>query len=1165
MAAGLNGMLTSLALFLFVYGQAKILSNLNDEKRQFMTNDNYINLKSSNRTNIEENLYLFTTTRLEVEQTLHNVNNRNKISRNRTTTKLFMLLTLLKSGDVHPQPGPASRVRRPKNPCTVCEKGVISSSKAVSCDSCEKWTHIKCTKTISAKQYAEFVEQNNDFSFTCDQCMLRTLPFHSSHLEVENQNNNIDLDHDPSGNLDKFKIFRKKGLHFIHCNARSILPKMHEIRTIALNTKAAVISITETWLDKSVTNAEININNYSVVRSDRCRNGGGVCMFIRKDLAFSPRLDLARDGIEAMWIDILLPKTKPILIGTVYRPPKDNDFLSVFEEQLNKINPGCEIYILGDFNICMLHKMSVLYKRYLSIMAMFNFKQLIKEATRITANSRTLLDHVIVNFEEKVTQSGVLSIGLSDHLLTYCTRKNNKNSDCEHSTENIIKIRSTKRYSQPEFIEKLNNANWSKLYTNRNVNSAWKIFCEIFMSVLNDVAPIREVKVKNHTEPWITPEILELIKQRDNFLNNYNKNGNKMFYSDYCKYRNKVQREVKEAKATFFENKIEENRNSPKNLWKQFKSLGYSTKQKENNKIVLNIDNVNCHDSITVANYFNTFFTNVAASLVEKLPKATQIYDFSSNIFRKFYQMVSQNNLYFELSPVSEDYVLKELTGLNPSKSTGLDGIPSRFLRDGASVLSKPVTYMVNLSITSGIVPDDMKIARVCPIFKKNSRLDVGNYRPVSILVVVSKILEKSVYSQLEKYLVRNNILYSLQSGFRSSHSTDTCLIHLLDHIKTQSSKGLYTGMIMLDLQKAFDTVDHYILCNKLQTMGIKSTKWFESYLMDRKQKVSVNGTESNFQNISCGVPQGSILGPLLFLYYVNDMSTSISSECKLLLYADDSTILYSHRNPEVISTRLGQELESCSRWLIDNKLSLHLGKTECILFGSKRKLSKIDTFQVVCNNHTISSTNSVKYLGLNIDKFLSGEIIVQNIIQKINARLKFLYRQGRCLSENSRKTLVSALIQCHFDYACSSWYESICKKLQHKLQVLQNKCIRFIKNMGSRTSIDCNVLDSVGLLNVENRVKQLRLNHVHKIFYNKSPSYMKYNFTKIKDCHQQYTRSSEFNFWVPSIKGQQKFTFYYNAIKDWNFLPNSLKSIKNTNAFKIGVKQFLSDKFRTN
>ena len=213
-------------------------------------------------------------------------------------------------------------------------------------------------------------------------------------------------------------------------------------------------------------------------------------------------------------------------------------------------------------------------------------------------------------------------------------------------------------------------------------------------------------------------------------------------------------------------------------------------------------------------------------------------------------------------------------------------------------------------------------------------------------------------------------------------------------------------------------------------------------------------------------------------------MSISISKDCKVLLYADDTTILFSHRNPDFISQKLGKELESCSNWLIDNKLSLHLGKTEAILFGSKRKLSKISNFNVTCNNHTILSQNCVKYLGLNIDQTLSGEKIMDNIVQKVNSRLKFLYRQAKCLSEQSRKTLVTTLIQCHFDYACSAWYAGISKKYKDKLQVFQNKCVRFIQNTGNKTRVDHNVLKDINFVNIENRVKQLRLNHVHKIYY---------------------------------------------------------------------------------
>ena len=230
---------------------------------------------------------------------------------------------------------------------------------------------------------------------------------------------------------------------------------------------------------------------------------------------------------------------------------------------------------------------------------------------------------------------------------------------------------------------------------------------------------------------------------------------------------------------------------------------------------------------------------------------------------KSFYSTKIKNDASCVLTPVSECFVLKELLKLNSSKSTGLDELPARFIKDGANVLKIPITFIVNFSITTSTVPEDMKIARVKPLYKKNSSLEAGNYRPVSILSIVSKILERAVHTQLVKYLDHNNILYEFQSGFRSRYSTDTCLIHLFDFLKGNTSRGLFTGMLLLDLQKAFDTVDHDILCKKLESIGVLSVDWFRSYLTSRKQFVHINNISSDPGFVTCGVPQGSILGPL--------------------------------------------------------------------------------------------------------------------------------------------------------------------------------------------------------------------------------------------------------------------------------------------------------------
>ena len=389
---------------------------------------------------------------------------------------------------------------------------------------------------------------------------------------------------------------------------------------------------------------------------------------------------------------------------------------------------------------------------------------------------------------------------------------------------------------------------------------------------------------------------------------------------------------------------------------------------------------------------------------------------------------------------------------------------------------------------------------------------------------------------------------------FRSS--TDTCLIHLTDYIKDNMARGDYTGMVLIDAQKAFDTVDHVILCEKLKTMGIASVDWFQSYLTSRRQLTDINGTHSDLGDITCGVPQGSILGPLLYLCYVNDMQISVS--CKLLLYADDAALLVSGRDPKEVSSLLGTNLKSCNQWLIDNKLSIHLGKTECILFGPKNKLNESQNFKVEYDDYSIKSVDTVKYLGLELDQSLSSVSTVNNIVKKTTSRLKFLYRQGNFLNFKTRKLLGHALVQPYFDYAVSSWYSSLSQALKHKLQIAQNKLTRYILNIGPRSHVGPQELQQAGLLNTQFRAKQLRLNHAYNIFHGKCPPYLKENFQKPQSLHSYNTRNSSFNFIVPRTNRLGQSTFYYNTIKDWNSLPHEVKSLTSRSNFKKKTRALL-------
>lgn len=579
-----------------------------------------------------------------------------------------------------------------------------------------------------------------------------------------------------------------------------------------------------------------------------------------------------------------------------------------------------------------------------------------------------------------------------------------------------------------------------------------------------------------------------------------------------------------------------------------------------------------------VTEKFNTFYTSVADNLVSKLPNIVN--NFGSSFVFNFYSSKGVQPNRFSFSIVSENKVFKYLEGLYTNKVVGLDGISSRFLKDSASIIADPLSHIINLSIIQGVVPDDFKSARVVPIYKMNDKTDVGNYRPVSILSVVSKVIERVIYDQLEEYLVKRNLLYDFQSGFRHGFSTDTCLIYLTDYIRFQMDKGHLVGMILLDLQKAFDTVNHSILLMKLKATGLSelSVQWFSSYLSDRCQLVELSGVRSSTAKVTCGVPQGSILGPLLFLIYVNDMSAAIKN--KLLLYADDSAILVSAKNKHDIENTLCHDLNIVSQWLICNKLSLHLGKTESILFGSQRRLSSQSSLNISCNGQTIESKTSVKYLGAIIDQCLSFDSMARNVIKKSNARLKFLYRKSEFLTHHTKKLLVSSLIQCHFDYACSVWFNSLTKELKQKLQVSQNKLVRFVLNLHPRSHLGKEHFVKINWLPVADRVNQITVCHVFKIYLNTAPAYMSEHFTPVSDIHNYPTRfrvklntnldrsilTDSKRYTVPVVKGFGIKSFAYSGCTLWNSLPQYIRDSRTPYSFKSRVKEhFLKSDLKKN
>ena len=540
---------------------------------------------------------------------------------------------------------------------------------------------------------------------------------------------------------------------------------------------------------------------------------------------------------------------------------------------------------------------------------------------------------------------------------------------------------------------------------------------------------------------------------------------------------------------------------------------------------------------------------------MSKLPDRTG--EYGQDFINQFYRNLGAKEGAFSLKEVTTEYVDKMLGELNITKATGLDGIGARFLKDASPVIAPYITHIINLSLRSGDVPIDFKHAKVTPIYKKGIKSDPSNYRPVSILSVISKVFERVVHDQLYDYINSNNLFYDMQSGFRKSCSTDTCLLFITDFIKKEIDQGKLCGLVLLDLQKAFDTVDHNILLSKLKALGLDgpALRWLRSYLTGRDQRVDVGGVLSDAMPISCGVPQGSVLGPLLFLLYINDMKAACSSS--LFLYADDSAILVSHKDKEVIQNILAENLEKMRIWLSDNRLSLHLGKTEALLLGSQKRLQKEDELVITTGGTKITSQPSVKYLGCFLDSTLNGSIMAKNVLSKVNARTRFLARKSTFLNKECLKILASCLVQCHFDYAINSWFWCLSKELQRKMQTAQNRLMRVVLGLNYRSHIGKPQFIQLQWLPVEERARQLQLTMVHKILNNKAPRYFNNYFRRVNHGHN--TRGSLGNVSLYKHKGKSgELTFLYRGAVDWNTLPLPIKETQSPDTFRAKVRKLL-------
>ena len=461
--------------------------------------------------------------------------------------------------------------------------------------------------------------------------------------------------------------------------------------------------------------------------------------------------------------------------------------------------------------------------------------------------------------------------------------------------------------------------------------------------------------------------------------------------------------------------------------------------------------------------------------------------------------------------------------------------------------MSGPLTYIFNLSISTGEIPDIWKHKRVSPIHKSGSKLKITHYRPVSIQPIALKLLEQIIQEQLYKFLSENGVINSKQSGFRRSHSTATATIDVTDYILKKFSEGNLVGVVFIDLAKAFDTVDHKILLSKLNHYGIRDNEynWFKSYLSDRYQVTLVNDTQSEeHAEEPFGVPQGYVLGPLLFLCYINDLNDSI--QCVSHLYADDTVLLCARPDAMQLNTELNEELVKVTEWLASNKLTLNTKKTQYMIFGSKRKLKKITTFELRIKEDILERVNTFKYLGLHFDPTLTWTNHIKITAAKLCTKLGKIERALPFLTVETKKLLLNTLVTPYIDYCSEIWSSASNSNLARIERLYQRVLSILSPEVESETSLRDRLHRNIAIM-------------TFKSTNGMAPIYLQEKFTLVNQIHRRNTRSYDFKkiFVTRSNNRHEMCTFKNRATKIWNDLPGHITSLNSILSFKNELRSF--------
>ena len=947
-----------------------------------------------------------------------------------------------------------------------------------------------------------------------------------------------------NNHLEKFK----DKFIFGHINTRSLNKNHTELKQVLDRTFFDAFSCTESWLTKNTPKDRYRMDGYNIIRADRKnKRGGGVCLYLKMQYKFKViKIPNMCEMPEMLWVEVSVGQCK-VAIGTLYKPPKIpcSAFRAAYDSLIYIYSKYEHTILAGDFNINMLNSDSY-ESRVLtdSIIEPFSLKQMVTSPTRITEKSKTLIDLILVTQPKNILFTGVCdAAGVSDHCLTYCAY-NIKRVKFKPYT---VRRRDFRNFDRDGFNNAMELEPFENILCVDSVDDKVSILESSINNVLDNFAPYKSFVVTNKSAtPWITDEILEKMNERDGCKEEFNKTGDTDYWEAYKYLRNKVTSMMRASQKKVFNDSINGNISNSKDFYDSARKLSVIPNKKSKPNFNFSADALNRAFTANNNKELDDNFIN---------SRITNLYNRTSPCIHKF-----------SFHSISEEEVIKIVKSIK-SKSSGIDGINISTILLFLSRISTVLTHIINISFELNSFPERWKKALITPIPKCEIPLLESDFRPISLLPTFSKILEKSANIQIVAYLLKHDLLDPYQSAYRKNHSTFTALLKITDDILDSIDDSDVTLMIFLDFSKAFDTVNHRILIEKLKILGFQNNtcEWINSYLSNRYQRVVVGEDASDWIHIINGVPQGSILGPLLFTILVSDMRCHIW-DGTYHQYADDTDLLFE-TSVELVNDTIAKAnnvLEKINTYCRDNFLTLNAGKTKFMFFGSRPALKKLDGIvlnDLKIENEILERVKVAKNLGVSFDELLSWRKHINLNISKAVGSFINLSRFKRFLNTKSKVLLCDSIILSRFNY-CDAVYQNIDICLQKKVQKIQDMCCRFIFNV--KKFDHCNYEEmrkKLGWLSMKQRRELHSLTMMYKILHGLAPNYLQDLFTYQKDIHNLNTRGSQNdNIWIDkSIKSKiHRDSFKYHTACQYNELPKNIRDCKSVNSFKLNLTKLL-------